>query len=150
MKRNDKLYEAIEAAISEKKKCKFAEIEKIVKRVLGEEVYDERQLRNVLYRLVKLGELNKTNEGEYCKNDRVKKADVKKEKAKKEDTEEVKILNNYIEKIRSICIEEEKKLYNPFDKFSEKEIVEAKKVYELNKKILILLKRNSKEYRIWM
>ena len=51
------------------------------------------------------------------------------------------LLDNYLEKMLKICLEEEKKLRNPFDKFQDDTIIlEAKRVYEINKKFLAILR----------
>ena len=41
--------------------------------------------------------------------------------------------------MKEICLKE-KKLKNPFEKFSGEELLEAQKIYEMNKKILQILK----------
>lgn len=135
MKKNNKLYDAIGEALN-RKTCRFNEVENTVKKRMGES-YNERQLRNVLYRQVKIGCLGKNNNGEYYMTE-IGYEEFGNNDFKRDDRES--IFTNYIERIKMICLEEEKKLSNPFERFSEKEILDAKRVYELNKRILKLLK----------
>ena len=57
------------------------------------------------------------------------------------EQKKVNMIEEYKDRMLCVCLEEEKRLKNPFERFSESEIVEAKRVYELNKKIIAILKK---------
>lgn len=142
MKKNEMLYMIIDETLT-KKSCVFAEIKREVIQKLGEDVYNERQLRNVLCRLVRLEKISKNHKGEYCMASRLIK-DCNENSSDEFDFSEqkkVKMLEEYKDRMLCVCLEEEKRLKNPFERFSESEIVEAKRVYELNKKIIAMLKK---------
>lgn len=141
MKRNEELYNAIRIVLSDKNKLKFGELNTLISTVLCAEKYSEKQLRNVLYRQVKNGTMNRDKEGKYSMNySIINQGDGKDSVIDVTIMRKATILDTYKEDILKICKETEKKLKNPFETFSNDEIVDAKKTYELNKKIMNELK----------
>lgn len=77
MRKNELYYELLEKIFAEGKKKMFCEIAKEAISQLGEE-YEEKKLRNVIYRMKNKGELGKTKDGRYYKSIREDAKEVQK------------------------------------------------------------------------
>ena len=140
MKKNVGIYNAIDKALLNGKKVKYREIDSVVRMELGEGNYTKRQLSNALYHLVRRGVLRR-NEAEEYYMEGVEMPTPRTAEKQTIPVPENMLLDNYLEKMLKICLEEEKKLRNPFDKFQDDTIIlEAKRVYEINKKFLAILR----------
>lgn len=126
------VYKVVIGLLQGGKMLAFCEIAEVVKRELGDE-YNEKQLRNGLYVLCKKNILKRNSEKEYLYNE---------EKDMGEESKGIKIFMEYKQKYYNICKEIEDELKNPFEKFEGDDLLEASKLYELNKKVKKILDKN--------
>lgn len=145
MKKNERLYEAIEEALSDGNRLKFSELRSAINEKLSETEYDAKQLRNVLYRQVKIGLLGRDEDGGYFwLNNQSEEPEMNAEngqKCEQNNTIKKTVLNDYASKMLKICKEWDEKFRNPFDNFSDNELLGAKRAYEFNKQIMKMLKK---------
>lgn len=143
MKKNEKLYMAVEDILSNGRKLKFNEINKEIKDVLDEEEYDEKKLRNVLYRQVKVGRIKRNEEGRYYLNN----LDIN--GCEKNSSEQIQqgnpVLTQYILDLLKLCKDKDKKFGRPFDNFSDGELLNVGEAYRFNKEIMDQLKKKLNE-----
>lgn len=125
MKKNNFLYDFIFGILSDEKKLTFLEIDVMAKESLGNQ-YDQKQLRNLLYNLVHRGKINIDEKKCYYRN---------------VDKEESNIICEYLNEIEVICKKTEEKLKNPFEVYHGKKLLEADKLYQINKKIVEIIKQ---------
>lgn len=135
MKKNAELYDALDKILKEKK-CTFEEIVDGIKRE-GCTDFKLGTLRTILYRKIAKGTVVH-NDNLYWKNDEniLIKAGKKEERNEKEKNENSQLME-YINSLLIIIDNKEKELLkNPFEQFeSEDKWIEARKIYQFNKKI---------------
>lgn len=124
MRKNIFLYDFIFEKLSNNNKFSFAEMDEMAKKELAN-TYNQKQLRNLLYNLVRKEKLKMDNEKRYYQDDM---------------KHETNIILEYLNEIESICKKTEKKLKNPFDCYHGEELLEAEKLYTLNKQVLELIR----------
>lgn len=132
MRKNSFLYDFIFEKLSNNNKFSFAEIDEMAKKELASS-YNQKQLRNLLYNLVSKEELKMDNERRYYRNN------IK---------GETNAILEYLKEIESICKKTENKLKNPFDFYHGEELLEAEKLYKLNKQILELIRNYEQDYSL--
>ena len=124
MRKNSFLYDFIFEKLSNNNKFSFAEIDEMAKKEL-KDTYNQKQLRNLLYNLVSKKELKIDDEKLYYRNNVEHETDM---------------ILEYLKEIESICKRTESKLKNPFEIYHGEDLLEAEKLYKLNKKILNLIR----------
>ena len=132
MKKNSFLYDFIFEKLSNNNKFSFVEMDEMAKKELAD-AYNQKQLRNLLYNLANKEVLKVDNERRYYRNNINHKSNV---------------ILEYLKEIESICKKTENKLKNPFDFYHGEELLEAEKLYTLNKRLLELIRNYEKEYSL--
>lgn len=132
MKKNSFLYDFIFEKLSNNNKFSFVEMDEMAKKELAE-AYNQKQLRNLLYNLANKEVLKVDNERRYYRNNINHKSNV---------------ILEYLKEIESICKKTENKLKNPFDFYHGEELLEAEKLYTLNKQVFELIRNYEKEYSL--
>lgn len=126
MKKNEELHDNIIGILKSGESLTFKEIEVEMKKIVAIGEYDEKQLRNALYRLVAKQKIEKNEDKQYYLP----------EKEKTEPT----YYNEYTTRIMRIFLEEKRKLLeNPFEKFDKESYADALKVYDMNEKFIKML-----------
>ena len=132
MKKNSFLYDFIFEKLSNNNKFSFVEMDEMAKKELAD-AYNQKQLRNLLYNLANKKVLKVDNERRYYRNNINHKSNV---------------ILEYLKEIESICKKTENKLKNPFDFYHGEELLEAEKLYTLNKQLFELIRNYEKEYSL--
>lgn len=123
MKKNEFLYDFLYAQLTNGAKLTFAQIDELAKRTLGD-VYNQKQLRNLIYHLVLKKELFQEGNQYYRVQER----------------QEDNIISEYLNELETICRKTERKLKNPFENYHGQGLLEAEKLYRINKEVLKLIK----------
>ena len=123
MRKNQFLYDFLFAQLTNGVKLTFAQIDELAKRTLGD-VYNQKQLRNLIYQLASKKELAQEGNKYY----RVQKR------------QENNIISEYLNELEVICRKTERKLKNPFENYHGQGLLEAEKLYRINKEVLNLIK----------
>ena len=121
-RKNEFLYEFIYEQLANGVKRTFVQSDEIAKQRLGD-LYNQKQLRNLLYNLVSKNELGQDGNEYYCL-------------CKKE----IGIISEYLRELENICRKTERKLKNPFENYHGQGLLEAEKLYRINKEVLKLIK----------
>lgn len=123
MRKNQFLYDFLFAQLTNGVELTFAQIDELAKRTLGD-VYNQKQLRNLIYQLASKKELAQEGNKYY----RVQKR------------QENNIISEYLNELEVICRKTERKLKNPFENYHGQGLLEAEKLYRINKEVLNLIK----------
>lgn len=123
MRKNEFLYDFLYAQLTNGAKLTFAQIDELAKRTLGD-VYNQKQLRNLIYHLVLKKELSQVGNQYYRVQER----------------QEDNIISEYLNELETICRKTERKLKNPFENYHGQGLLEAEKLYRINKEVLKLIK----------
>ncbi len=123
MRKNEFLYDFLYAQLTNGAKLTFAQIDELAKRTLGD-VYNQKQLRNLIYHLVLKKELSQEGNQYYRVQER----------------QEDNIISEYLNELETICRKTERKLKNPFENYHGQGLLEAEKLYRINKEVLKLIK----------
>lgn len=123
VRKNEFLYDFLYAQLTNGAKLTFAQIDELAKRTLGD-VYNQKQLRNLIYHLVLKKELSQEGNQYYRVQER----------------QEDNIISEYLNELETICRKTERKLKNPFENYHGQGLLEAEKLYRINKEVLKLIK----------
>lgn len=123
VRKNEFLYDFLFAQLTNGVKLTFAQIDELAKRTLGD-AYNQKQLRNLIYQLVSKKELAQEENKYYRVQER----------------QENKIISEYLNELEAICRKTERKLKNPFETYHGQGLLEAEKLYRINKEVLKLIK----------
>ena len=141
IRKNEELHEIILSTLKGENR-KMSDIRQNMVQKTGNQ-YSYKQLQNTIYHMVRTGKVGRSEDGEYFlkKGFETGGEDTPKyEQNGQKSKERQNIFESYQSRMKEICLEEEKKLKNPFEKFIGEELLEAQKIYEMNKKILQILK----------
>ena len=162
---NKQLYSEIIRILSESNGMKFGELKRELERSC-EEKYEYRRLSNLLYRKVGKGELQRNEEGVYSiRRDRedvgenIEDLQPEEEHPVQEKKEEyinkskgyemgmeknTEIFDEYVDNMLEICEDKEKEMDQYVSQVTFEEFVAIKMALDLNKEIIMLLKKRKK------
>lgn len=126
MKKNEPLKNYICSILETNTAMSLRDIKQAIVKKFGNERYNEKCIQNLLYNLKKQGVI-KLDENYYSLI------------STDNSTQENNIITKYYSEIIPICLKTERILKNPFENIADTELINAKKLYVVNKKILHIL-----------